>query len=313
MWAYTVRRTLLIVPLIWAVVTLVFIVLHLVPGNPAAVLLGPFYTQARARIMLDQWGLNRPLWYQYVSYLRNVATGNFGVSYLSGQPASEQIWQLFPFSFFLGVFSIVLSILIGIPTGIVAAMKHGTWVDQVVLVISMALVSAPSFFLGLMLLFVFSAQLGWLPSIGDGSFAQPLSLFSHTLLPAIALSASLMAYIARMTRSSLLAALKEDYSRTARAKGVTRAATVLHHALKNATIPVLSIVGVGAGQVIGGAAIIETVFARPGLGQLLVNSVTGRDYVQVQALVIVLAAIFVIVNLIVDLMYAALDPRIQYR
>ena len=312
MGTYIARRALLVIPLVWAVVTLVFVVVHLVPGNPAEVLLGPFATGAREKILLREWGLTRPLWVQYLTYLRNVATGNFGVSYLTGEPAATQILQLFPYSFELALAAMIIAVGVGTPLGILAARRQGTAFDHGALVLAMLLVSVPDFFLGLVLLLVFSSALGWLPPIGDGSFSQPLSLLAHTVLPATALSSGLMAYIARMTRTSMLGALREDYIRTARAKGVAPTAVVYRHALRNAMVPVLSIVGIGAGQVIGGAVVIEIVFARPGLGTLLVNSVTGRDYIQVQACVIVLACIFVIINLIVDVLYAVLDPRIQY-
>lgn len=310
---YIARRVLLVVPLIWGVVTAVFLVIHLLPGDPAAVLLGPFATGDREAALRHMWGLDRPLAIQYVQYMRNIAAGDFGVSFLTGQPAAYQLLSLLPYTVVLGVAALLIAVGAGIPLGVAASVWHDSPVDRLSLFASLLLISAPSFLVGIVLLIVFSARLGWLPSIGAGTFAQPGSIVSHVILPALALSAGLLAYLTRITRTTLLSVLREDYVRTARAKGLAGRAVVFTHALRNALLPVFSILGLAAGDVVGGAVVIETVFARPGVGSLLVNSVTGRDYVQVQACVIVLAASFVIMNLVTDLCYAAIDPRIQYR
>jgi ABC-type dipeptide/oligopeptide/nickel transport system permease component len=310
---YVANRVLLVIPLIWGVVTAVFLVIHVLPGDPAAVLLGPFATGDREAALRHTWGLDRPLAIQYVRYLRNVAAGDFGVSFLTGQPAAYQLLSLLPYTVVLGGAALLIAVGVGIPLGVAASVWHDTPVDRLSLFASLLLISAPSFLVGIVLLIVFSARLGWLPSIGAGTFAQPGSIVSHVILPALALSAGLLAYLTRITRTTLLSVLREDYVRTARAKGLGGRAVVFTHALRNALLPVLSILGLAAGDVVGGAVVIETVFARPGVGSLLVNSVTGRDYVQVQACVIVLAASFVIMNLVTDLCYAAIDPRIQYR
>jgi len=310
---YILRRILLIIPLIWGVVTSVFLVVHLLPGDPAAVLLGPFATGDREAALRHMWGLDRPLLVQYGQYLRNIAAGDFGTSLLTGQPAASQILSLLPYTVVLGVGALLIAVGAGIPLGIAAAVRSGTAVDRLSLLASLLLISTPSFLVGIVLLIVFSGRLGWLPAIGAGTFARPGSIVSHVVLPALALSAGLLAYLTRITRTTLLSVLREDYVKTARAKGLAGRVIVLVHALRNAMLPVLSILGLATGDVVGGAVVIETVFARPGVGSLLVNSVTGRDYVQVQACVIVLAASFVIMNLVTDLCYAAADPRIQYR
>lgn len=310
---YIVRRVLLIIPLIWGVVTSVFLVIHLLPGDPAAVLLGPFATSDRETALRHMWGLDQPLLIQYAHYLRNVAAGDFGTSFLTGAPAAYQILSLLPYTIVLGVAALAIAVGIGIPLGVTAAVRSETSVDRLSLFISLLLVSAPNFLVGIVLLIVFSGRLGWLPSIGAGTFAQPGSIVAHAVLPALALSAGLLAYLTRITRTTLLSVLRDDYVRTARAKGLARSAVVFRHALRNAMLPVLSILGIAVGEVIGGTVVIETVFARPGIGSLLVNSVTGRDYVQVQACVIVLAVSFVVMNLVTDLCYAVVDPRIQYR
>ena len=311
--AYLVRRTLLILPHIWGVVTGVFIVVHLLPGDPAAVLLGPFATSDREAGLRHMWGLDQPLLIQYARYMENVVRGQFGTSFLTGVPASAQIAGLLPYTVVLGVGALSIAIGVGIPLGVVAAVRNNTSADRVSLFLSLLLVSAPNFLVGIVLLLVFSGRLGWLPPIGGGTFAQPGTILAHTILPSVALSSGLLAYLTRITRTSLLSVLRDDFVRTARAKGLGRRAVVFQHAFRNAMLPVLSILGLAAGELVGGAVVVETVFARPGIGSLLVNSVTGRDYVQVQACVIILAVSFVLMNLITDLCYAVVDPRIQYR
>jgi ABC-type dipeptide/oligopeptide/nickel transport system permease component len=311
--AYLLRRTLLIVPLIWGVVTLVFIVIHLLPGDPAAVLLGPFATSDREAGLRHMWGLDQPLTAQYARYMANVVQGQFGTSFLTGVPASAQIADLVPYTIVLGLSALVIAIGVGIPLGVVAAVRNNSPGDHLSLILSLVLVSAPNFLVGIVLLLVFSGRLGWLPPIGGGTFSQPATILSHTILPAVALSAGLLAYLTRITRTSLLSTLRDDFVRTARAKGLGRNAVVFRHAFRNALLPILSILGLAAGELIGGAVVVETAFARPGIGSLLVNSVTGRDYVQVQACVIILAVSFVMMNLVTDVCYAAADPRIQYR
>ena len=209
--------------------------------------------------------------------------------------------------------ALAIAIGVGIPLGVVAAVRNNTSADRLSLILSLVRVSAPNFLVGIVLLLVFSGRLGWLPPIGGGTFAQPDTILTHMILPAVALAAGLLAYLTRITRTTLLSVLRDDFVRTARAKGLGRNAVVFQHAFRNALLPVLSILGLAAGEVVGGAVVIETVFARPGIGSLLVNSVTGRDYVQVQACVIVLAVSLVVMNLVTDLCYAAVDPRIQYR
>jgi len=303
----------MILPLIWGVVTIVFIVIHLLPGDPAAVLLGPFATSDREAGLRHMWGLDQPLILQYVHYIENIVRGEFGTSFLTGVPAAIQIEDLLPYTIVLGTAALAIAVGVGIPLGVVAAVRNNTSADRLSLILSLLGVSAPNFLVGIVLLLVFAGRLGWLPPIGGGTFAQPDTILAHVVLPAVALSAGLLAYLTRITRTTLLSVLRDDFVRTARAKGLGRRAVVFQHAFRNAMLPVLSILGLAAGEVVGGAVVIETVFARPGIGSLLVNSVTGRDYVQVQACVIVLAVSLVVMNLVTDLCYAAADPRIQYR
>jgi ABC-type dipeptide/oligopeptide/nickel transport system permease component len=310
---YVIRRVLLLLPLIWGVVTIVFLVIHLLPGDPAAVLLGPFATSAREEALRHMWGLDRPLPVQYLAYLDNVVHGNFGTSFLTGAPAAQQILVALPYTLILGLSALVIAIVVGVPLGIVAAVRAGTAVDHGALTLSLLQLSAPNFLVGIVLLLIFAGKLGWLPAIGGGNLADPGDVAAHTILPAVALSAGLHAYLTRMTRSSLLSVLHEDYIRTARAKGLSGRVVVYKHALRNAMLPVMAILGISTANVVGGTVVIETVFGRPGIGTLLVNSVTGRDYVQVQACVIVLAVSFVVINLVTDLAYGLVDPRIQYR
>ena len=313
MGTYIVRRILLLIPLVWGVVTIVFLVVHSLPGNPAAVLLGPFATASREAGLDAQWGLNQPLPVQYVRYLGNLLQGNLGTSFLTNEPAALQIEVALPYTLVLGVLATIISVIVGIPLGVLAAVKANTWLDHGSVILSLLELAAPSFLIGIVSLLVFSGDLGWLPAIGGGSFSNFGDLMAHTILPAIALGAGFHAFLTRMTRSSLLTVLHEDYIRTARAKGLSGRIVIYKHAMRNAMLPVLAVVGLYVGSIVGGTAIIEEVFARPGIGSLLINSVTGRDYIQVQACVIVLALAFVLVNLMTDVAYGVVDPRIQYR
>jgi ABC-type dipeptide/oligopeptide/nickel transport system permease component len=310
---YALRRILLLIPIVWGVITIVFVVVHMLPGDPAAVLLGPFATAAREEALRAQWGLNQPLPVQYVQYLVNVVHGNFGTSYLTNQSAALQIELALPYTLVLGICSVVIAVAVGIPLGIVAAVRVSTWIDHTSVILSLLELAAPSFYIGILLLLVFSGKLGWFPAIGGGNFSNFGDLMAHTILPAIALGAGLHAFLTRITRSSLLTVLHEDYIRTARSKGLSGRIVIYKHALRNAMLPVMAVLGLNLASIVGGTVIIETVFARPGIGSLLVNSVTGRDYIQVQACVLVLAFSFVLVNLLTDLAYGLVDPRIQYR
>ncbi|REJ34578.1 MAG: peptide ABC transporter permease [Bacillota bacterium] len=310
---YIIRRLLLTVPLILGAATLVFIALRLAPGDPAQILLGTFATEERVAQLHAQFGLDQPIHVQYWRFLVSLARGDLGVSFLTRQPVMEEIRRVFPYSLVLSVMATGLAALLAIPLAVLAAPPRGSAWDFGPLSLAMLLVSMPTFWLGIVLMSLFAVNLRWFPSIGGGSAGNLASMIYHATLPAIALSGPLLAFMARLTRANMHEVMASDFIRTARAKGLAERVVIYKHALRNAMIPVLSVLGLGLGQVMGGSVIIEVVFARPGLGKLLVDSITGRDYLQVQACIIVLAAIFVLVNLLTDLSYALVDPRVRYQ
>lgn len=292
--------------------TLVFFLIRLTPGDPAEVLLGDFATPETVAELQRQFGLDKPIFIQYVVFLKNAITLDFGVSYATQRPALQQLITVFPYSLQLAVAGIVVAIAIGVPAGVIAAISHNKWIDSGTMVSALALVSVPNFYLGILLIIVFSMKLGLLPVTGVGAPGDITSALSHLVLPALAIGGGSAAILARMTRSSLREVMGRDYITTARAKGLAPRWVVLRHGLKNALLPVVSVAGLQIGRLLGGSVVIETVFARPGIGKLIVDSITARDYVQVQASIIVLVLIFIIINLLTDIAYAVLDPRIRY-
>lgn len=310
---YIIRRLLLTVPLVLGAATLVFIALRLAPGDPAQILLGTFVTEERVAQLHAKFGLDQPLHVQYWRFLVSLARGDLGDSFLTRQPVMEEIKRVFPYSLVLGVMATGLAALLAVPVGVLASVRRGTAWDYGALSLALLLVSMPTFWLGILLMYLFAVNLRWFPAIGGGSPDNLLSMIHHAVLPAVALAGGLLAFLARLTRANMHEVLSSDYVRTARAKGLAERVVIYRHALRNAMIPVLSVLGLGMGQLMGGSVIIEVVFARPGLGKLLVDSITGRDYIQAQACIIVLAAVFVLVNLLTDLSYALVDPRVRYQ
>lgn len=312
MLSYIIRRLAMAPPTLLGVVTVVFVVVRLVPGDPALVLLDQFATEENVRVLRQEYGLDRPLLDQYIKYIVNLARGNFGRSFATDRLTLREILRLFPYTVQLVVGSMIVSVGMGVPIGIMSAARRNSLSDRAGMVLALALLSIPGFCLGLFLLLVFSVKLGWLPMIGAGSPGNVLDTLTHLVLPAFTLGGTEAAFIARMTRSSFLEVIGQDYIRTARAKGLGNRVVLYKHALKNALIPVVTVVGLNVGALLGGSVVVETVFSRPGLGKLLVDSITARDYMQIQATVIFIAVCFVACNLVVDLLYAFLDPRIRY-
>ena len=309
---YVVKRLLLVPPTLIGAVTLVFVAIRLAPGDPATVLLGAFATPQAVAELRQLYGLDQPIYVQYAVFLRDILTLDFGKSYATNQPAMSQIVSVLPYSVQLAVASLAVALVIGIPAGVVAATSKRRWLDGASMLGALALVSLPSFYLGVLLITIFSIRLDWLPVTGAGDPRDLASLVQHLVLPALALGGSTAAVVARMTRSSMLEVMGRDFIVAARAKGLTEAAVVARHALKNAFIPVMTVMGLEVGRLLGGSVVVETVFARPGIGKLMVDSITARDYIQVESSIVVLALIFVVLNLLTDLTYAALDPRIRY-
>jgi ABC-type dipeptide/oligopeptide/nickel transport system permease component len=301
---YLVRRILLTIPVLLGVATLVFSLIHLVPGDPAQAMLGEGAAPQDIAELRKNLGLDRPLLEQYVTFLRHAVTGDLGRSFRTGQPVTAMIVERIPATAELAVAAMIVAILIAIPLGAVAAVWRGTAVDYGAMTFALAGVSIPNFWLGPLLAIVFAVELGWLPVSGRGTLA-------HLVLPAVSLGLALAAILARMTRASLLDELRELYVRAARARGVSRAVAVAAHALRNSMVPLLTIVALQFGAVLTGAVITETIFAWPGIGRLLIQSIGFRDYPMVQGCILLIAVTYVTVNLLTDLMYGVLDPRIR--
>jgi ABC-type dipeptide/oligopeptide/nickel transport system permease component len=301
---YLIRRLALTIPVLIGVATLVFALIHFIPGDPAQAMLGEGATPEEVHQLRERLGLNRPLIVQYGSFLTGLVRGDLGVSLRNDQPVTGQILERMPATAELAFASMTVAVLIAVPLGIIAAVWHGTAVDFGAMTLSLVGISMPNFWLGPLLAIVFAVELGWLPVGGRGTLA-------HLVLPALTLGAALAAILARMTRASLLDELREPYVLAARAKGVSRTRAILHHAFRNSLIPIVTILGLQFGVVLTGAVITETIFAWPGIGRLLIQSISFRDYPLVQGCVLLIAVTYVGVNLLTDLTYGFLDPRIR--
>jgi len=302
---FLARRLLLTIPVLLGVATLVFSLIHLIPGDPAQAMLGEAAPQADVVELRHRLGLDRPLIEQYGVFLKGLVTGDLGTSLRTGQPVTDQIVERMPATFELAAAAMIVAIAFAMPLGIVAAVRRGTVADHAAMTISLAGVSVPNFWLGPMLAIIFAVELGWLPVSGRGTWA-------HLVLPAISLGAALAAILARMTRATMLEELREQYVQAARARGVSKSRAVLRHAFRNSLIPVVTLLGLQFGAVLTGAVITETIFAWPGIGRLLIQSIGFRDYPLVQGCILLIALTYVGVNLATDMVYGVLDPRIRY-
>jgi ABC-type dipeptide/oligopeptide/nickel transport system permease component len=296
-----------------AAVSLVFMMVHMIPGDPVHSILGDTYTPEAGDRLAEQLGLNKPVWRQYLTSMANLFQGDLGQSFKNKQPVFDQVMLNLRYTAQLAVAGIIVTILIGIPLGMIAALNKGKLADLAATSFSLIGASMPSFWLGILLMIVFSVRLQWLPLLGAGQNENLLGQMKFLILPALTLGLRSAALMARVTRSSLLEVLGQDYIRTARAKGLHEARVVRGHALRNAMLPVVTVIGVDLGRMLGGAAIVEIVFGRPGIGNLLVSSVVGRDYPLIQGTFVIYLAIIILVNLAVDLLYGRLDPRISFR
>ena len=302
---YLARRVVLTIPVLLGVATLVFALIHLIPGDPARAILGDVASEADIAQLRGQLGLDRPLSVQYVSFLSGLARADLGTSLRTGTPVASQILGRLPATFELALAAIVVALTLAIPLGVASAVWRGTFVDHAAMTVSLAGVSMPNFWLGPLLAIVFGVELGWLPVAGRGG---P----EHIILPAVSLGAALAAVLARMTRATLADQLREPYVLAARARGVSRARAVFLHAFRNSLIPIVTLAGLQVGAVLTGAVITETIFAWPGIGRLLVQSIGFRDYPMVQGCILFIAITYVAVNLLTDLVYGVLDPRIRF-
>jgi len=331
--SYAIRRSLTVIPVLLGVSVLVFGFVHLIPGDPATAMSGEKATPERTEAVKKRLGLDRPIHEQYLLYMSKVLRGDLGISVIRGDPVLPDILRRFPATVELATAAIVIALALGIPIGIVSAVRRRSFVDSLLRIGALTGVSMPIFWLGLMLAWVFGVQLRWLPTgfrLDAGTSFQPITHFviidsilerdwamlgdalRHLILPAVVLATIPVAVIARMTRAAMLEVLSRDYIRTAQAKGLPGAAVVLHHALRNALLPVLTVVGLQVGSLLAGAILTETIFSWPGIGRWVYESIGARDYAIVQGASLFIAVVVVAVNLVTDLLYAAVDPRIKY-
>lgn len=330
---YLFKRSLTLILVLLGVSLLVFGFVRLIPGDPAVVMLGERATPENIERVRAQLGLDKPIHEQYLIFIANALRGDLGTSVLRQEPVTREIIRRFPATIELAFGAIIFATLMGIPLGILSAIKRNSWFDASSMVVALTGVSMPIFWLGLMLIFLFAVMLRWLPSgarldanaqyepitnlvLLDSLLQANLALFGqglrHLILPALALGTIPMAIIARMTRSSMLEVLNQDYVRTARAKGLKERSVILSHALRNALLPVITVVGLQVGILLSGAILTETVFSWPGIGRWLVDAIYARDYPIVQGVTLTIAIIFVVINLIVDILYTLVDPRVRF-
>jgi peptide/nickel transport system permease protein len=302
---FIAKRILWMIPLLLGVTLIVFLILHLTPGDPAALILGDAADQQTIEMLRHEMGLDRPLMVQYVDFLWKALHGDLGTSTHTRRPVIDELASRLPATMEIACMALLLAVIIGITVGIVSAVKRYSAFDHAMMLTTLIFASMPSFWLGLILMLTFSVKLGWLPAVGRGGF-------SYLILPALTLAATPTALIARLTRSSMLDVVEEDYIRTAHAKGLSEEVIVWKHALKNAMIPIITVIGIQFGGMMGGSVVIESVFAWPGVGKLMVDSILTKNYPVVQGGLLLMAVIVSVINLIVDITYGLLDPRIRY-
>ncbi len=313
MLAYIARRLLATIPVMAVVAVFVFALLRLTPGDPAAIIAGASATSQDIVDIRAKLGLDRPVIAQFFVWIGHMLTGDFGESFFFKKKVAELIGDRIGPTLALATTTMLLSIAIAVPLGVLAAWRQGTWVDRVVMGFSVLGFSVPVFVIGYALIYVFAIELAWLPVQGYQPLRQGFwGFLQRLILPSVALSVIYIALIARITRTSVLEVLGEDYIRTARAKGLTDRVVLMRHALRNAAVPIVTVIGIGVALLIGGVVVTESVFSIPGLGRLTVDAVLARDYPTVQAVILLFSFVYVLINLLIDLAYTALDPRIRY-
>lgn len=302
---YLVRRIVLLVPMFFIISGIVFWAIRMIPVDPVTLVLGPFATPDQKALATHKLGLDRPVYVQYALYLKTAAEGDFGRSVRSGKPVTDLIGHALPNTLLLGLIALVVAHLIAVPLGVLSAVRQNTIIDQATMGFAMIGMAVPVFWLGLLLVLVFSVHLNWLPAIGSGSWR-------NVVLPAATLGLEGTALTARMTRSATLEVLRQDYIRVARAKGLAERRVISLHAFRNAMIPIISLLGLRLGWIVGGSVIVEQIFAWPGMGRLLVESILHRDYPVVQAVLILLGMSVILASLLADVLYAVVDPRVRH-
>ncbi len=313
MWSYLIRRILAVIPVLLVVTVIVFLMLRLTPGDPAANIAGDAATTEDIAKLRVELGLEEPLPVQFTIYIKNLLKGDFGESFYYKRPVISMVADGVQPTLSLALFTIVMACLIAVPLGTLAAFKQGSWLDRGVMGFSVVGFSVPVFVIGYVLIYIFSVKLEWFPVQGYQPISEGIGGWAYRLiLPSMALSVIFVALIARMTRTSVLEVLNEDYIRTARAKGLSQSKILIKHALRNAAVPIVTVIGIAIAILISGVVVTESVFVIPGLGLLTLDAIQGRDYPTVQALIILFSVVYVVINLIIDLLYTLLDPRIRY-
>lgn len=312
MTGFVVKRLLMAIPTLLAMLTAIFVLVRLVPGDPAMAILGDQASEEALRALRQQLGIDQPILVQYLQFIGAALTGDFGRSLTSGRTVLQEVAVVLPHTIELTVAAIVIGVVLGMPIGIFAALYRNRWPDYLGRVLSLIGLSFPAFVSGILLLLLFAIELRWFPVIGTGRATGLSAQLRNLALPALTLGLIMTAYITRVTRSSMLNVLGEDYIRTARAKGVRRWRLVTRHALRNALIPIITVIGLYFGTLIGNSVLTEIVFTRPGLGRLILGALTSRDYTLLQGLMVVFATFVVIVNTVTDLAYGLVDPRVKY-
>jgi ABC-type dipeptide/oligopeptide/nickel transport system permease component len=309
---YIIRRLLLAVPILLAVFTLVFLVVRVIPGDPAVSALGDYASEEAVEALRERMGLNQPLYAQYFEFLGNLLRGDFGVSLINGQPINEQVAYALPYTLQLTLASVLLGILMGVPLGVFTALNRNNAIDYLGRIISLVGLSVPAFYFGILLILLFAVKIDVLPAVGGGDLREdPIGSLKYLVLPALTLGLIMTTSVTRLARSAMLNVLSEDYVRTARAKGLAERAVVVRHALRSALLPIVSITGFWAASLIGDSVLTEFIFSRPGLGKMLVGAILQRDYTALQSVMVIYAAFVVVINLLTDLTYGLLDPRIS--
>lgn len=333
MLTYTIRRLLMLIPVLFGMTFVVFFIIRAIPGDPAQVILGQQATKEAMAQLTEKLGLNDPWYVQFFHYVKGLLSGDLGESLRSSAPIKDEIWPYLAATLELSLVAMFIAIFIGVNAGIISAWFQNSWFDYTAMILALIGISIPVFWLGLMEQWAFSLELGWLPSTGRENVRDPVevvtnlylidTLFAgrfdqfgevirHLILPSLALATIPMAIIARITRSSMLEVMRSDYIRTARAKGMRMFFVVYKHSLKNAVIPVLTVIGLQVGLLLGGAILTETIFGWPGIGRYIYEAIGFRDYPVIQSGILIIATIFILINLVVDLLYVAIDPRIKY-
>jgi ABC-type dipeptide/oligopeptide/nickel transport system permease component len=309
---YTIRRMIYVIPTLWAVVTFVFFLIRIVPGGPAVAALGSYATEESIRELEKQMGLDKPILVQYGIFLKDLCQGDLGRSLITNKPISQEIARALPYTLDLALGGMIIGVLLGIPTGIITALRRNRTPDYIGRILSLVGISMPEFYLGILLMYLFAIKLQLFPVLGGGDLSHCGSRLYHLFLPALTLGIIMTAFISRMVRSSMLNVLGEDYVRTAKAKGLHERKVIYKHALRNALIPTVTVIGIYMSILMGGSVLTEIIFSRPGLGKMMVFAVKDRDYIALQSVIIIFSAFVFLFNLITDLLYGLIDPRIEY-